>query len=107
MKNHDCRNLACPGPVIQVKKTLEETPPGESFSVDVNSETSRDNVRRFAQSRGAMVHIEGEKKGTIRLVITAPADTVTRGHGDAMFQEKSKKPPVVFITGYTLGQGDD
>ena len=102
MKNLDCRNLACPGPVIQVKMTFEETLPGESFSVDVNSETSRDNVRRFAESRGAMVHIEGEKKGTIRLVITVPLATETRRHGDT-----EVKHPVVFIASETLGQGDD
>src|SRR5680860_594398 len=112
MKNIDCRNLACPGPVIQVKKTLEETPPGVSFSVDVNSETSRDNVRRFAESRGAGVRIEEGDGEAICLIITvpldtAPVDTVTRGHGDAMFQKKRDKPPVIFITGETLGQGDD
>ena len=104
MKNLDCRNLACPGPVIQVKINLEETPPGESFSVDVNSETSRDNVRRFAQSRGAGVRIEEGAGGASRLIITAPVSTGegTRRHGDT-----ETKPPIIFITGETLGQGDD
>ena len=102
MKNLDCRNLACPGPVIQVKKHLEETPPGESFSVDVNSETSRDNVRRFAQSRGAGVRIEEDAGEAIRLVITVPLDTETRRHGDTEI-----KHPVVFIASETIGEGDD
>ena len=102
MKRIDCRNLACPGPVIQVKKTLEETLPGESFSVDVNSETSRDNVRRFAESRGAGVRIEGGAGEAIRLVITVPLDTETRRYGDT-----EVKHPVVFIASETLGQGDD
>ena len=102
MKNLDCRNLACPGPVIQVKKALEETPPGESFSVNVGSESSRDNVRRFAESRGAGIHIEERDGGAIRLVITVPLDTETRRHGDT-----EVKHPVVFIASETLGQGDD
>ncbi|MCJ7499902.1 sulfurtransferase-like selenium metabolism protein YedF [bacterium] len=104
MKNLDCRNLACPGPVIQVKKNLEETPPGESFSVDVNSETSRDNVRRFAQSRGAGVRIEEDAGEAIRLIITAPVSIGegTRRHGDT-----ETNPATIFITGETLGQGDD
>jgi len=110
MKNLDCRGLACPGPVIQVKKTLEETPFGDSFSIDLDSEASRDNVRRFAESRGAAVHIEGEKKGATRLVITAPTDTETpfdRLRAGGRHGDTERKPPVIFITAETIGEGDD
>jgi selenium metabolism protein YedF len=104
MKNLDCRGLACPGPVIQVKKTLEETIPGTSFSIDLDSEASRDNVRRFAEGRGADVQIEEGTEGIIRLVITAPGPTDTEKlrHGDTVI-----KPPVVFITSETIGEGDE
>lgn len=104
MKNLDCRGLACPGPVIQVKKTLEETPHGASFSIDLDSEVSRDNVRRFAESRGAEVSVQDGAEGAVRLVITAPAapETGKRGKG-----EKGKRPPVIFIAGETVGSGDD
>jgi selenium metabolism protein YedF len=107
MKSIDCTGLACPGPVIQVKKALEETPSGESFSVDVNSEASRDNVRRFAESRGAEVSVHEGAEGSTRLVIKTPQDAETRlrqGYGAAGAE---RKPPVVFITGETLGEGDD
>ncbi|MDT8365201.1 MAG: sulfurtransferase-like selenium metabolism protein YedF [bacterium] len=112
MKSIDCRNLACPGPVIQVKKTLEETPPGVSFSVDVSSESSRDNVRRFAESRGAGVRIEEGDGGAIRLVITVPVPTdpgtpLDRLRAGNQIQDAVRKPPVIFITGETLGQGDE
>jgi selenium metabolism protein YedF len=104
MKNLDCRGLACPGPVIQVKKTLEETPHGASFSIDLDSEVSRDNVRRFAESRGAGVQIEEGTEGAIRVVITAPAapETGKRGNG-----ETGKRPLVVFIASETIGEGDN
>ena len=102
MKNLDCRGLACPGPVIQVKKTLEETPHGASFSIDLDSEVSRDNVRRFAESRGAEVSVQEEAEGSTRLVITVPLDTETRRLGDTEI-----KHPVIFIAGETVGSGDD
>ncbi len=102
MKNLDCRGLACPGPVIQVKKTLEETPHGASFSIDLDSEVSRDNVRRFAESRGAEVSVQEGADGSTRLTIKTPLDAETRGRGDA-----GKRPPVVFIASETIGEGDD
>ena len=102
MKNLDCRGRACPEPVIQVKKTLDETPHGASFTIDLDSETSRDNVRRFAESRGAGVRSEEGTEGGIRLTIKAPLDAETRGRRDA-----GKRPPVVFITGDAVGSGDD
>ena len=102
MKNLDCRGLACPGPVIQVKKTLEEASPGTSFSIDLDSEASRDNVRRFAESRGADIRIEERAEGIIRLTIKAPLDAETRRHGDA-----EKKNPVVLIAAETIGEGDE
>lgn len=102
MKNLDCRGLACPGPVIQVKKTLEEASPGTSFSIDLDSEASRDNVRRFAESRGADIRIEERAEGIIRLIITTPLDTGTRRRGGA-----EKKNPVVLIAAETIGEGDE
>ena len=102
MKNLDCRGLACPGPVIQVKKNLEETPHGASFSIDLDSEVSRDNVRRFAESRGAGVSVQEGADGSTRLTIKAPLDAETRGRGDA-----GKRSPVVFIASETIGEGDD
>lgn len=102
MKNLDCKGLACPGPVIQVKKALEEIPQGGSFSVELDSEASRDNVRRFAESRGAAVRIEEGDEGAIRLIITAP--------GEERIQESGSmktKPPAIFISAQTIGKGDE
>jgi selenium metabolism protein YedF len=111
MKNLDCRGLACPGPVIQVKKTLEETPHGASFSIDLDSEVSRDNVRRFAESRGAEVSVREGVEGAVRLFITAPAAPKTGKQGNHTVGitggETGNKPPVVFIAGETIGEGDD
>jgi len=112
MKNLDCRGLACPGPVIQVKKTLEETPHGSSFSIDLDTEASLDNVRRFAESRGAEVTVHERADGSTRLTIKTPLDTGTRGPSfakamDGRHGDTGGKYPVVFISGDTLGSGDE
>jgi selenium metabolism protein YedF len=102
MEKLDCRGLACPGPVIQVKKVLEKTAPGSSFSIELDSEASKDNVRRFAESRGAVVTGEAGNDGTILLTITVPSAGKAPGHGDV-----ERRPPIVFITTETIGTGSD
>ena len=113
MKNLDCRGLSCPGPVIQVKKTLEEVAGGESFSIDLDSQASRDNVFRFAQSRGAGVEVGEGVDGAVRLIITAPLPTDGKGKAG---REGLKirdpavgtgKLPVILITGDVIGDGDE
>ncbi len=50
----DCRGLSCPEPVLRTKKALEEAAGGD-LSILVDDVASRENVRRFAESRGAAV----------------------------------------------------
>lgn len=98
MKTIDCSGLACPGPVIQAKRELETLSPGESFKVIVDSQASRDNVSRFAQSRGSKVEIAQAGDGVYHLTLTA-------AKVDAA--EAGMSPPVILIAGDTIGTGDD
>ena len=54
MKIIDCRNLACPAPVITVKKALEAAG-GGPVRVLVDPGAPRENVTRFAVGRGYAV----------------------------------------------------
>jgi selenium metabolism protein YedF len=54
MKTIDCRNMACPMPVVMVKRALEESP-GEALKVLLDDGPSRENVTRFAVNRGFSV----------------------------------------------------
>ncbi|MBI5439675.1 MAG: sulfurtransferase-like selenium metabolism protein YedF [Deltaproteobacteria bacterium] len=58
----DCRGLACPEPVLRTKEALERKSQG-LVSVLVDNDASRENVRRFAESRGAAVTITAETGG--------------------------------------------
>lgn len=64
----ECRGLACPEPVLRVKAALEGLAEG-SVTVLVDAASSRDNVRRFAESQGASVAVEEDPSGGWRLRI--------------------------------------
>ncbi|MGC2694083.1 MAG: sulfurtransferase-like selenium metabolism protein YedF, partial [Desulfobaccales bacterium] len=67
----DLSGLACPGPVIRTKETLEAGETGE-FIVVVDHEAARDNVSRFAESRGCTVSV-ASSGSCYHLTITPPA----------------------------------
>lgn len=54
----DCRDLACPRPVIETKKALERLLKDENLEILLNSQASKENVTRFLKS----LNIEFETK---------------------------------------------
>ncbi len=72
MEPIDCSGLACPGPVIQVKKAMEELSPGDTLEVKVDSDASLENVRRFVESRGGGVRVEEVGGSSWLISITKP-----------------------------------
>lgn len=62
MREIDCRNKACPAPVVSAKKILEESG-GEPVRVLVDNGAPRENVTRFATGRGYAVDEEAVDKG--------------------------------------------
>ncbi|TXE78335.1 sulfurtransferase-like selenium metabolism protein YedF [Campylobacter peloridis] len=46
----DCRDLACPRPVIETKKALENLKQNENLEILLNSQASKENVIRFLKS---------------------------------------------------------
>lgn len=82
MKTIDCRNMACPQPVVMVKRALEENP-GEPLNVLLDNGAPRENVSRFAVNRGLEVE-ETAVGGAFSLVISGATqqtkeDVVSKG----------------------------
>jgi selenium metabolism protein YedF len=96
MEKIDCRNMACPAPVITVKKALENR--GEVL-VLLDDGAPRDNVSRFAKNRGFMVR-EEEQDGNCWAL------TITTGTSADMITSKSSET-VLLITSDRLGDGPD
>jgi len=57
MKNIDARGLACPQPVLELKKALTANP-GIEICILVDNEAAKENVRRFGHSQKCKVEIK-------------------------------------------------
>ena len=101
--NLDCKGLACPQPVIQVKKALDSIAEGTVTAV-VDNETARENISLFAKNAG--YEASAEKSGQDYRI------TITKGRAGNVNREREVadpqpgKPPMVYlITSNLLGQG--
>jgi len=94
----DCRGKSCPQPVLDTKKLIEERKLDE-VRVGVDNETSRENVRRFLESRGFRVAVEQQGN---EFYLTA-----SRVAEDAPLPQGEARKIMVFIDGETVGKGDD
>jgi selenium metabolism protein YedF len=101
MKLVDCRNMACPIPVVTVKRSLEESK-GEPVRVLVDPGAPRENVARFALNRGFRVE-ESEFEGGFSLTISPSGDL----EAAEQTQEAKRGRGVVLITSDRLGDGPE
>jgi len=65
----DCRDLACPEPVINTKKSLELLGDDSILEVLVNSNASKENVIRFAKNEGLSVSDEITEDGSVKITV--------------------------------------
>jgi selenium metabolism protein YedF len=97
MTTIDCRNLACPAPVITVKKALEEQ---AEARVLLDDGAPRENVARFAKNSGYQVCEERDGNGWA-LTISAGEQTAQPA-AVAVSRER-----VVLIASDRLGDGPE
>jgi len=86
MKKIDCRGLACPQPVVNTKKALEEVAPGATLTVVVDNPAARENVTFLAQNAGHRVEVK-ENNGEYVL-------SITRKSTDEDFIRQEERDPV-------------
>ena len=70
MERIDCRGLSCPLPVVEARKQVRRTSPGESFEVIVDTGTARDNVSRMAAREKCAVEVDDAAEEEFILTIT-------------------------------------
>lgn len=109
----DCKGLACPGPVLECKSSIESSSP-DSLTVVVDNQAARENVSRFLASRGYEISAESRESGTWTLEAVRsgdPSGTGTLGEpGTACPPAEAiqhEERTTVFITSETIGIGDD
>jgi len=105
MKELNCRGLACPTPVLQVRELLDKGTPSV-ISVIVDNKAAVENVRRFLESKRFQVQVE-EFGVDFRLVGTAEdgACEVMPNLEEGVTPET--KRILVMVGTNKLGHGDD
>lgn len=100
----DCRGLACPGPILQSKETIEKENPG-TITVIVDNKAARQNVTRFLESQhfqviakqdGSDSHVTGTRDSCAIMEVPPEEKAGTE-----------LKKIMVMIATDRLGQGDD
>ena len=100
MKSIDCRNMACPLPVVSVKRALEEAG-GEGVRVLLDDGAPRENVTRFAVNRGYQVAEEAVDGGYALSIGASSCETDVEGLTDPSSR------PVMLIASDRLGDGPE
>jgi selenium metabolism protein YedF len=94
----DCRNQACPAPVINVKKALEEQ---NELQVLLDDGAPRENVARFSRNRGYSVTEKREGSGWLLTICGTPeTDAVSP-------PQPSGNNRILMITSNRLGDGPE
>ena len=98
----DCRDLACPEPVINTKKSLELLADDSILEVLVNSNASKENVIRFATNEGLSASDEIIEDGSIKITIVKgfACDIETSNEGDKFLNK------VLFIKDDKVGDNE-
>jgi selenium metabolism protein YedF len=96
----DCKGKSCPLPVLETKKVIEEKGLLE-VTVGVDNEVSRENVKRFLESRGYRTTVEGQG-GSFSVIASKEG-----GRNPSAGTEAEAKKITAFIDSATLGRGDD
>ncbi|MBN2078378.1 MAG: sulfurtransferase-like selenium metabolism protein YedF [Spirochaetes bacterium] len=107
----DAKGLSCPQPVILTKKALEAN---HDVTVLVDSETSRENVKRLASSAGCSIQVTEKPGGIFSLhIMKGPGASMEKAIPveelpcDISGKPASKGPNVFVIASDTMGKGDD
>ncbi len=97
----DCRDLACPEPVINTKKSLELLDDDAILEVLVNSNASQENVIRFAKNEGLSVSDEITQDGSVKI-------TIIKGFACEIADEKKSDflNKVLFLKDDKIGDGE-
>ena len=62
IKKLDCKNLACPEPVLRTKEAWESLEDDSILDIELNSISSIENVKRFAKSQGIYFKVKSKTK---------------------------------------------
>jgi selenium metabolism protein YedF len=105
-KTVDARGMVCPKPLIMTKTALSELTPGQSMTVLIDNETSKQNIERFLQDNGA-ISSTTEKNGVYTLTVTKGEGLLSYPEAELYCAPPLKKSYVILFRNDRLGTGPD
>lgn len=119
----NCQGLSCPGPVLRVKKHIEEHSP-TNLTVIVDNDAARENVSRFLSNAGYVVHsakdgelwklearrIQSEVVSHVKVPAYPQSDSSTKWLPKELAErayEPETRRIAVLLTAPVIGSGDD
>ena len=103
----DCRNLACPEPVIRTKNTLESLKVGEKLEILVNSIAPKENISRFLKNQNVEFSVEQNGAETKITAVKGESKLELANFDEFVCEITPKaKKTVVYLNEEYAGSGD-
>ncbi|MFW5774775.1 MAG: sulfurtransferase-like selenium metabolism protein YedF [Chitinivibrionales bacterium] len=101
----DARGEVCPKPLIMTKKALNQLAVNETMVVQIDNETSKQNVERFLKDNHMDAQVR-HKEGFFELLVTKRKQQLSHPDAAAYCTPEPRKPHVVAVSSDTMGSGD-
>ena len=103
----DCRNLACPEPVIRTKNALEGLKNGEKLEILVNSIAPKENISRFLKNQNVEFSVEQNAAETKITAVKGESKLELTNFDEFVCEITPKnKKTVVYLNEEYAGSGD-
>ena len=103
----DCRNLACPEPVIRTKNALEGLKNGEKLEILVNSIAPKENISRFLKNQNVEFGVEQNGTDTKITAVKGESKLELTNFDEFVCEITPKtKKTVVYLNEEYAGSGD-
>jgi selenium metabolism protein YedF len=107
MRVVDCKGLICPMPLIETKKAIRESSIGDSLIVEVDNETSCNNLSHFLNDNGISFECTKDAfsyRFTFKVVALTPNPKLTLNE---IKSTANKGNYIVVIDSNSMGSGND
>lgn len=103
----DCRNLACPEPVIRTKNALEGLKNGEKLEILVNSIAPKENISRFLKNQNVEFSVEQNGAETKITAVKGESKLELANFDEFVCEITPKnKKTVIYLNEEYAGSGD-
>lgn len=107
----DCRGMVCPQPLVETRREIKKSNPGEAITVVVDNSTSLKNILRFLEDNGVECVVKQEAESS-SITFNVPLQMTQPDKRAEEYCDVSPKPDInsgfiVLLNSATMGKGND